>query len=56
MHLILLVVDLARRIMSEKNIRRLPVIENGKLLGIVTIGDVREAAIRLPRLLSISEV
>lgn len=30
--------------MREKNIRRLPVVEDGKLLGIVTIGDVREAS------------
>jgi acetoin utilization protein AcuB len=34
----------AHQIMREKNIRRLPVIEDGKLLGIVTIGDVREAS------------
>jgi CBS domain-containing protein len=34
----------AHQVMSEKNIRRLPVVENGKLLGIVTIGDVREAS------------
>lgn len=32
------------QMMREKNIRRLPVVENGKLLGIVTIGDVREAS------------
>ena len=32
------------QLMREKNIRRLPVVEDGKLLGIVTIGDVREAS------------
>jgi acetoin utilization protein AcuB len=34
----------AHQVMSEKNIRRLPVVENSKLIGIVTIGDVREAS------------
>jgi CBS domain-containing protein len=34
----------AHQIMSEKNIRRLPVVDDGKLVGIVTIGDVREAS------------
>ena len=34
----------AHQHMSEKNIRRLPIVEDGKLLGIVTIGDVREAS------------
>lgn len=34
----------AHRIMKEKNIRRLPVVQNNKLVGIVTIGDVREAS------------
>ena len=37
-------ISAAHQMMSEKNIRRLPVIEDGKLLGIVTIGDVREAS------------
>ncbi|MDQ7028061.1 MAG: CBS domain-containing protein [Anaerolineae bacterium] len=32
------------QLMREKNIRRLPVVDDGKLLGIVTIGDVREAS------------
>ncbi len=31
------------QLMKEYGIRRLPVIDNGKLVGIVTIGDVREA-------------
>lgn len=33
-------VDEAARIMAEKQIRRLPVVENGKLLGIVALGDL----------------
>jgi acetoin utilization protein AcuB len=31
-------------LMSSKHIRRLPVVEKGKLVGIVTLGDVREAS------------
>jgi acetoin utilization protein AcuB len=38
-----LVLD-ARRIMKEKNIHRLPVIEKGKLIGIVTKHDLLDAA------------
>lgn len=34
----------AHQIMRENNIRRLPVVENEKLVGLVTIGDVREAS------------
>lgn len=34
----------AHQLMRENNIRRLPVVEDGKLLGIITIGDVREAS------------
>ena len=34
---------LAHEIMRNSAIRRLPVVKNGKLVGIVTIGDVREA-------------
>ncbi len=33
----------ANELMKEINIRRLPVIENGKLIGILTDGDIREA-------------
>ena len=33
----------AHRIMKEKNIRRLPVVDNGHIVGILTLGDVREA-------------
>jgi CBS domain-containing protein len=33
----------AHRLMTGKRIRRLPVIKNGHLVGIVTLGDVREA-------------
>ncbi len=33
----------ASRLMTERRIRRLPVVENGRLLGILTYGDVRAA-------------
>ncbi|HJS28443.1 MAG TPA: CBS domain-containing protein [Anaerolineales bacterium] len=33
----------ARRLMLEQKIRRLPVTRHGKLVGIVTLGDIREA-------------
>jgi CBS domain-containing protein len=33
----------ARKVMEEKRIRRLPVIEDGELVGIITLGDIREA-------------
>jgi acetoin utilization protein AcuB len=33
----------ARKLMKELSIRRLPVIERGRLVGIVTLGDLREA-------------
>jgi CBS domain-containing protein len=33
----------AHRLMSEKGIRRLPVMKGGQLVGIVTRGDIREA-------------
>jgi CBS domain-containing protein len=34
----------AHQMMKEKKIRRLPVLENDRLVGIITIGDVREAS------------
>ncbi len=34
----------AHQIMKENGIRRLPLVENGRLVGIITIGDVREAS------------
>jgi len=34
----------ARQTMKENGIRRLPVVENDQLVGIITIGDVREAS------------
>ncbi|RMG32063.1 MAG: CBS domain-containing protein [Bacteroidetes bacterium] len=33
------------RLMTEKRIRHLPVVENGQLVGIITIGDVVKAVI-----------
>jgi acetoin utilization protein AcuB len=34
----------ARKIMKKHNFRRLPVVDNGKLVGIVTQKDLEEAA------------
>jgi CBS domain-containing protein len=34
----------AHQIMKENGIRRLPVVENDQLVGIITLGDVREAS------------
>ena len=34
----------ASRLMKDNHIRRLPVVEHGKLVGIVTWGDIREAS------------
>jgi CBS domain-containing protein len=33
----------AHEIMKKRKIRRLPVVENGELAGIITLGDLREA-------------
>lgn len=33
----------AGNLMRQKNVRRLPVVQHGRLVGIVTYGDVREA-------------
>ena len=37
-------ISAAHHLMQNKGVRRLPVINNNKLVGIVTIGDVREAS------------
>ena len=34
----------AHQLMKEKGIRRLPVVEKGRLVGMITIGDIREAS------------
>lgn len=34
----------AHALMKEHNVRRLPVLEQGRLVGIVTLGDLREAS------------
>lgn len=46
----------ANRLMKECNIRRLPVVENGRLVGIVTLGDIREASPSTATSLSIYEL
>ena len=46
----------AHRLMKECNIRRIPVVENGRLVGIVTLGDVREASPSQASSLSIYEM
>ncbi len=46
----------ANRLMKECNIRRLPVVEKGKLVGIVTLGDIREASPSHATALSIYEL
>jgi acetoin utilization protein AcuB len=34
----------AHQVMTQRHVRRLPVVENGRLVGIITRGDVREAS------------
>jgi CBS domain-containing protein len=46
----------AHDIMNEKGIRRLPVVSNGKIVGIVTLGDIRGAEPSRASSLSIWEV
>ena len=46
----------AHRLMKECRVRRLPVMEHGKLIGIVTLGDVREASPSDATTLSIFEL
>lgn len=46
----------ANRLMKECNIRRLPVVDNGRLVGIVTLGDIREASPSSATSLSIYEL
>lgn len=46
----------ADRMMQEYGIRRLPVMEKGKLVGVVTKGDVREARASAANTLSIWEL
>lgn len=46
----------ARRLMDENFVRRLPVINKGRLVGIVTRGDVREAQASKATTLSIYEM
>lgn len=37
-------ISAAHQIMIDKQVRRLPVVDKGKLVGLITIGDVREAS------------
>lgn len=46
----------AHQIMKSKRIRRLPVVDHGKVVGIVTLGDVRGAEPSMASSLSIWEV
>ena len=46
----------AHRLMTEKRIRRLPVIDRGKLVGLITLGDVRSAEPSTASTLSIWEM
>lgn len=46
----------AHRLMKDSRIRRLPVVDHGRLVGIVTLGDVREAEPSDATSLSIYEI
>jgi CBS domain-containing protein len=46
----------AHRLMTEKRIRRLPVVDHGQLVGIVTLGDVRSAEPSAASTLSVWEM
>ncbi len=46
----------AHRLMTEKRIRRLPVVDRGKVVGIVTLGDVRSAEPSTASTLSVWEM
>ena len=46
----------ANRIMKDHRVRRLPVVDEGKLVGIITTGDLREAAPSMATSLSVFEL
>jgi len=46
----------AHNLMKEKHIRRLPVVDHGKVVGMVTLGDVRGAGPSMASSLSVWEV
>ena len=46
----------AHQLMLQYNIRRLPVVNRGKLIGIVTLGDIREAQASDFTMLSVFEL
>ena len=45
----------AQRLMEQRHVRRLPVVKNGQLVGIVTLGDLRAAGPSAATTLSIYE-
>ncbi len=49
-------ISTVHQLMKDNNIRRLPVVENDKLVGIITLGDVREASPSQATALSIWEL
>ena len=46
----------ANRIMKERRVRRLPVVEDGRVVGMLTSGDLREAAPSMATSLSVFEL
>lgn len=46
----------AYRLMKERKVRRLPVVKDGRLFGIITLGDVREASPSIATSLSVWEI
>ncbi len=46
----------AHQMMKDHGVRRLPVVDNGKLVGVITVGDVREASPSAATSLSIWEL
>ncbi len=46
----------ANRIMKDHRVRRLPVVDEGRLVGIITTGDLREAAPSMATSLSVFEL
>jgi len=47
--------EAAQRLMQQRHVRRLPVVENGRLIGIITWGDLRAAQPSAATTLSVYE-